>query len=63
MFANIALLLAFFGLPIMAGEWDGPFWIQAVLMLLMLAPLAVMALRGVKNAPTYEEWEKGKVER
>lgn len=54
---KLTFICTFIGLPIMAGEWDGPFWQQALAMILMLLPLVVSVARGVKYAPTFEEWE------
>lgn len=46
----------FFGLPIVCGEWDGPFWIQAMaaLTLLVVAGLC-MWIQYRKETGTYHE--------
>lgn len=54
---KFALICTFIGLPIMAGEWDGPFWVQVVLMIATLLPMCVSVAKGLKDAPTFEEWE------
>ena len=59
---KFAFICTFIGLPIMAGEWDGPFWVQVVLMIAMLLPLTVSVLRACRQAPTFEEWEESRHE-
>ncbi len=55
---KLTSLCTFIGLPIVCGEWDGPFWVQVVLMVAMLIPLCVSVAKGLKDAPTFEEWEE-----
>ena len=55
--SKFTFICTFIGLPIMAGEWDGPFWVQALAMVLMMLPLVVTVTKGLKDAPTFEEWE------
>ena len=55
---KFTFICTFIGLPIMAGEWDGPFWQQALAMVLMMLPLVITVAKGVKSAPTFEEWEE-----
>lgn len=55
---KLTFLCTFFALPLAAGEWDRPFWQQAAAMLLLLLLLGISVVKGLKNAPTYEEWEE-----
>lgn len=46
---KFALFCLFIGLPIACGEWDGPFWVQAVFALLMFVPFLTALHRELKN--------------
>lgn len=46
---KFALFCLFIGLPIACGEWDGPFWVQAVFVLLMFVPFLTVLHRELKN--------------
>ena len=49
MMEKMMFLSLFIGLPIACGEWDGPFWVQAVLALLMFVPFITVLHREMKN--------------
>lgn len=47
---KFALFCLFFGLPIACGEWDGPFWVQALMALSCFVPFGIVLLRERRKA-------------
>lgn len=47
---KFALFCLFIGLPICCGEWNGPFWAQAVAALSCFVPFGIVLLRERRRA-------------
>lgn len=47
---KLMFLSLFIGLPIACSEWDGPFWVQALVALSCFVPFGIVLLRERRKA-------------